>query len=68
MTTGPRSRASQRCRTLVLAAALGVVLTFISIVDRTWPGAVVGAIGAVVALVMYRRECSASSGTEPRDS
>lgn len=63
-----RARVRQRCRTLVLAAALGFVLVGFSFVDRAWPGVVVGAAGTVVVLVLYRREClRASSDTDPRE-
>ena len=68
MNEGARPRWSQRCRTLVFAAALGVVLVFISVIDRAWPGVVAGAIGAVVAVVLYRRECSGESGTGSREA
>jgi hypothetical protein len=63
------ARARQRCRTLVLAAALGVVLVTFSLVDRSWPGVVVGAAGTVVVVVLYRRECMRdASGTDVRES
>lgn len=55
--TASRARSAQRCRTLILAAALGVVLTSFSLVDRAWPGVVVGVIGTIVVIVLYRREC-----------
>ena len=51
-------RRRQRCRTLVFAAALGVVLATISVVDRAWPGVVVGLVGAAITIVLYRRECA----------
>lgn len=66
----PAHRQRQRCRTLIFAAALGVVLATISVVDRSWPGVVVGLAGVVVVVVLYRRECAGTraSGTPPSES
>jgi hypothetical protein len=67
--TEPRRPLSQRCRTLILAAALGVVLFGFSLVDRAWPGVFVGVVGTAVVLVLYRRECMRTpSDTDSRES
>jgi hypothetical protein len=47
----------QRCRSLELAAVLGVVLAVFSVVDRTWPAVGVGIAGAALALVVRHRTC-----------
>ena len=47
----------QRCRSLELAAVLGVVLAVFSVVDRTWPAVGVGVVGAALALVVRHRVC-----------
>ncbi len=57
MTGRRRAPASQRCRTLVAAAALGVLLITFSIVERGWIAVVAGVVGTVVVLALYRREC-----------
>ena len=66
------ARQRQRCRTLILAAALGVLLATFSLVDRAWPGVVAGFAGTVVVIVLYRRECwdesESRSGTPPARS
>jgi hypothetical protein len=47
----------QRCRSLELAAVLGVVLAAVSLIDQTWPAVGVGLVGATVALVVRHRVC-----------
>lgn len=47
----------QRCRSLELAAVLGVVLAAFSALDRTWPAVAVGIAGTALALVVRRRVC-----------
>jgi hypothetical protein len=47
----------QRCRSLELAAVLGVVLALFSVIDRTWPAVGVGLAGTAIALVVRHRTC-----------
>ncbi len=47
----------QRCRSLELAAALGIILAVFSVIDRTWPAVGVGLAGTALALVVRHRRC-----------
>ncbi len=47
----------QRCRSLELAAALGIILADFSVIDRTWPAVGVGLAGTALALVVRHRRC-----------
>jgi len=47
----------QRCRSLELAAVLGVILAVFSVIDRTWPAVGVGLAGTALALVVRHRRC-----------
>ncbi|MBD0289873.1 MAG: hypothetical protein ICV74_01350 [Thermoleophilia bacterium] len=48
---------ARRCRSLAVAAGLGLVLALFSALDRTWPSVGVGVVGAVVAVVVFLRTC-----------
>jgi len=52
----------QRCRSLELAAVLGIVLAVFSVVDRTWPGVAVGVAGAALAWAVWWRRCREAPG------
>ncbi|HEX2111328.1 MAG TPA: hypothetical protein VHF67_07225 [Gaiellaceae bacterium] len=56
--TAPDAAARRRCRMLVLAVALGVVLVTVGVLDGGWASVVVGVVGSVAALVVYWRECA----------
>ena len=47
----------RRCRALVVAVALGVVLVVVGAYDRGWVSVGAGAIGSVIAIVIYWRDC-----------
>jgi hypothetical protein len=47
----------QRCRSLELAAVLGLVLAVFSVIDRTWPAVGVGLAGTALALAVRHRRC-----------
>ena len=47
----------QRCRSLELAAVLGIILAVFSVIDRTWPAVGVGLAGTALALVVRHRRC-----------
>jgi hypothetical protein len=53
--TGPARQ--RRCRALVVAIGLGLVLVVVGALDRGWVSVVAGVVGSAVALVLYRREC-----------
>lgn len=52
----------QRCRSLELAAVLGIVLGMVSVVDRSWPGVAVGVAGAALAWAVWWRRCRDAPG------
>jgi hypothetical protein len=47
----------QRCRSLELAAVLGVLLAVYAAIRRDWPAIVVGLVGSGVALAVRRSVC-----------
>jgi hypothetical protein len=55
MVADPTGR--RRCRMLLVAVALGLVLVVAGAIDRGWASVVAGAVGSAVALVVYWRTC-----------
>ena len=47
----------QRCRALLVAAALGIFLAVFSAIGRDWIPAGVGLAGTAIALAVHRRRC-----------
>jgi hypothetical protein len=56
--TLPEPAQRRRCRALVVAVSLGVLLIVVGAIDRGWVSILAGAVGSVVALVVYWRECA----------
>jgi hypothetical protein len=67
MTEPPPSPAEtarrQRCRSLELAAVLGMFLAVVSVIDRTWPAVGVGLAGTAIALAVRHRTCGKAAET-----
>jgi hypothetical protein len=47
----------RRCRALLVAVALGLVLVVAGVIDRGWASVGAGVVGSAVALVVYWRTC-----------
>jgi hypothetical protein len=54
----------RRCRALLVAVALGLVLVIAGVIDRGWASVAAGAVGSAVALAVYWRTCGRRASRE----